>query len=128
MTQAHQFPAARPVLDGGDAVGEVRRGQVGPADDPGDQVAGIGQREQFGGLPRYGDGLHHDARGHAVRLCRGLVVTEEEIAAQRREGRTGDPVLVAYAQVPYVVVSVDDPHGRHSSQATGSAAAAPPAE
>jgi len=128
VPQADQLRAARLFLEGGDAIRDVRGGQVGPADHPGEQIAGAGQREQFGGLPRHGDGLHHHARGHAVRVGHGLVLAGREVAAQRSHRRAGDPVLVADAKIPHVVVSVDDRYARHSSQTTGSAAPAPPAE
>jgi hypothetical protein len=128
VAQAGQLGAAGHSRQGADAVGDVGGGQVGPADHAGDQVAGCRQREQFGGLPGHGDGLHDDARGHAIRLGHRLEVSEQEIAAQRGERRAGNPILIAHAQVPQVVVSIDDRHGRHSSHTTGSAAAAPSAE
>jgi len=50
-----------------------------------------------------------------VRIGQTAVIIEQEVTAQRGEGRAGDPVLVAHAEVPQVLVSVDDPHGRHSA-------------
>jgi hypothetical protein len=128
VPQADQLRAAGHLGEGGDLVGDVGSSQVRPADHAGDQVAGRGQREQLRGLRGHGDGLHHDARGDAVPGGQMPVVIEQEIAAQRSERRAGDPVLVSDAQVPQMVVSVDDPHGGHSSQTTGSAAADPSEE
>jgi hypothetical protein len=110
VPDADQLAAARHLGQRGQPVVNAGGGQVGPADHPGDQVAGGGQGEQFRGLAGHGDGLHDDARGHAAGPGERPVVAEQEVAAQRREGRPGDPVLVAYPQVPQVVVGVDDPH------------------
>ncbi|WSX09656.1 hypothetical protein OG496_11065 [Streptomyces sp. NBC_00988] len=129
VADAHQVPAAGQFPHRREGVGDPGGGEIGPADDPGDEVTGLGQGQELRCLPGQGDGLDQHGGGDAGGPCLGFEVGEGEVAAQRCEFGSGDPVLVANGQVPHMVVRVDDPRagllGRHSAHATGSEASAP---
>jgi hypothetical protein len=152
VADAHQALTARPFAQPVEGVGDLGRGEVGPADDPGDQVAPGGQSEELGGLLGHGDRLYQHGGGDSGGTRFRFQVREREVATQRGEFGTGDPVLVADGEVPDMVVGVDDPdaparapavntrdrgadtRGRagvrpaHSSHTTGSDASEPSAE
>lgn len=93
----------------GQGVGDVGCGQVAPADDARDEVAVMGEGQELGGLVGDGDGLDEDGGTHPGGARLGLQVGEGEVPPERGEFVAGDPVLVAYRQVPHMVVGVDDP-------------------
>ncbi len=122
MADALQVVAAGEFAQAGEFVGDVRAGEVGPADDSGDQVVRVGEGEELGGLLGDGDRLDEDGPVDAGRAGHGCEVGDGEVPSQRLEFGSGDPVLVADREVPDVVVGVDR-HG--SSHTTGRPASAP---
>ncbi|MDQ0597273.1 hypothetical protein QF037_001618 [Streptomyces canus] len=114
VSAAGEFPEA------GQFVGDVGTGEIGPADDTGDQVVCGGQRQELRGLLGDGDRLDEYRPVHSGGGCLEGEVGDGEVPPDRAV--LGDPVLVAHRQVPEVVVRVDR-HG--SSHTTGRPAAAP---
>jgi hypothetical protein len=127
VADALEVPAAGEGAQAGAFVGDVGPGEVGPADDAPDQVVPGGQGQELRGLLGHGDGLHEDRAAHPGTPRLGFEVLHREVASQRGEFGSGDPVLVADGQVPHVVVGVDHGHDG-SSHTTGRPASAPPSE
>ncbi|HLK79301.1 MAG TPA: hypothetical protein VKU77_37355 [Streptosporangiaceae bacterium] len=97
VPQADQLRAARLFLEGGDAIRDVRGGQVGPADHPGEQIAGAGQREQFGVSPG------------TVTVCTttlaatpfaSVTVWYSPGGKSRRSGATAGPAIQSWSRTP----------------------------
>jgi len=109
VADADQTGAGRPVPAGprdqcGDAVDDVRSGQVHPADDPGDR---LGLLEEPGGLAGVVHGLHDDRPGDVGAPGGGAEVVHVEPAADRSD-RVVHPGVRPVGGIPEVVVSVDD--------------------
>lgn len=129
MAYPHQPVAAGQFAQRGEGVRDPGRGEIGPADDARDEVAPVRGGKELGGLLGDPDGLDEHGRGHPGGPGLGVQVREGEVPAEGSHGRAGDPVLVAYGQIPDVVVGVDHARRCHdSSQTTGSPAPAPAAE
>lgn len=128
MADAHQAVATREFAQCRDGVGDVRGGEVGPAEDAADQVAVVSQGQEFRGLLGDTDGLDEDRADHVGRLRLGGEVGGGEGAGEGCEVLAGDPWLGADRQVPEVVVGVDDPAAGHSCHTTGSPAEQPSSE
>lgn len=111
--------AARQLPQPGQLVGDVRPGQVGPADHTRDQLAPRREGEELRGLLGHGDRLYEDRAVDAGGPCLRCEVRHAEITSQWLEFGPGDPVLVADREVPHVVVRV---HRHGSSHTTGSPA------
>ncbi|GAP52778.1 uncharacterized protein SAZU_7657 [Streptomyces azureus] len=122
---ALEVPPAGQLPQPGQLVGHVGAGEVGPADDPRDQLVLVGERQEFRGLLGDGDGLDEDGAVDARRAGLGCEILHGEVAPDRVA--LGDPVLVPHGQVPDVVVRVDHGHDG-SSQTTGRPASAPSPE
>lgn len=125
VADALQVAAAGEFAEAGEFVGDVGTGQVGPADDSGDQVVGVGEDQELGGLLGHGDRLDEYGAGDARRARLGFEVRDREVPPERLEFGPGEPVLVPYREVPDVVVGVD---GHGSSHTTGRPARAPASE
>lgn len=128
VADADETVSARPLAQGGERVGDARRGEVDPADDSRDQVAAGREGQQLGRLLGDADGLYEDGAGHARRPRLRREVVHREAAGQWGEVVAGDPGLRSHRQVPDVVMGVDDLPGRHSRHTTGSPASAPAEE
>ena len=98
-----------------DALAGVRGAQVDVADDAEHERRTPCQMEEFVGLLRRGDGLHHDAPSDPVGLGLADELVDVERPGDRRHRRTVDPRLFAPGQVPDVMVAVDaSSHGVHA--------------
>ena len=90
-------------------VGDMRRGQVCPADHARDQAGPRGEGKQFRRFPGFGDGLHHDGRRDALGRGQRCQVRQREVPQQRCQHRiAGQPGLVMRGQVPEVLMGIDD--------------------
>ena len=106
VADALEVLAAGEFAQPGELVGDVRAGEVGPADDSRDQVVLGGEGQELRGLLGHGDRLDEDGAVDSGRAGLGGEVRHGEVAPERR-CRSGDPVLVPDGQVPDVVVGVD---------------------
>nr|WP_312878068.1 hypothetical protein [Lentzea indica] len=114
MPDADQPVASRPGAQPVQLLRHVRRGEVDPSDDPGDQV----------GLPRHSKELrrlvdvvqHLDQhRGvHPGRSGHRTQVRGPEVAPDHLQVRPVEPVLRPGREVPQVVVGVDPAHRGHA--------------
>lgn len=106
MADATQVPAIRPGLQFGERVRGPRRLQVHPSHHRGDQVAAGGQREELQRLGLFGDGLHHDGRGHPRRGRLRPQFGLGEVPQQPLVAGTRQPRLLMRGQIPDMVVRV----------------------
>jgi hypothetical protein len=120
VPDAGQPVPARKLAVGGDLAGDVRRGQVRPADDRLHEAVRARGRQQVRGLGRVGEHLDHDCPADTLGNGGRFEVSHREGPAQRSQlflGRpwliAGEPWLLTHGQVPQVVVGVD--HGSHGT-------------
>ena len=118
MPNANQALAARASAQGRKLPGDVGRGEVNPADHPGDEAMARGQPEKIPCLADIGPHLDHDSGLHLMRGQFRQEVLRRVFAPQRRE-LAGHPGVFAPARIPQMMMRVDrEPGDRNRHEGT----------
>ena len=106
VTDPDELRAARSGAERGELLGQVRRGEVDPADDARDELVRRRGGEELARLAEARDRLHEDRAIDAVRREERPQILRSEAPPDRCE-RVGHPRIPGARRVPEVVVGVD---------------------